>query len=86
MSEDPASPDPSTPLSRPTPIERGPSTGGRPVDVSDAMVHIHELRIERSIIVSYLGRIPPEKQEIALVHALEVGITEMIARRERFQR
>jgi len=58
----------------------------RPVEVSDATVHIHELRIERSNIVSYLGKIAPEKQEIALVHALEVGITELIARRERFQR
>ena len=37
-------------------------------------------------IVAYLGKIAPEKQEIALIHAIEVGITELIARRERFQR
>jgi hypothetical protein len=34
--------------------------------------------------VGYLQRISPEKPEIALVHALEVGITESLARRERF--
>jgi len=70
---------------RSIPLDAGPSTG-RPVEVFDAMVRIHELRIERPNIVSYLGRIAPEKLEIALVHALEVGITELIARRERFQR
>ncbi|HMF96211.1 MAG TPA: hypothetical protein VKE96_18035 [Vicinamibacterales bacterium] len=96
MSEEPTSPDASTPLridpstalrvNPSTPAAAGPSPVGRPVEVSDATVHIHELRIERSNIVSYLGKIAPEKQEIALVHALEVGITELIARRERFQR
>jgi hypothetical protein len=58
----------------------------RPVEVLDTMMRIHELCIERPNIVAYLGKIAPEKQEIALVHALEVGITELIARRERFQR
>jgi hypothetical protein len=32
-----------------------------------------------------LQTIPAGKQTIALVHALEVGVTEMIARRERFK-
>ena len=66
-----------------------PSTalkGDRVVEVLGTMLHIHELSIERPSIASYLGRIAPEKQAIALVHALEVGITELIARRERFQR
>jgi hypothetical protein len=57
----------------------------RPVEVLDTMMRIHELCIERPNIVAYLGKIAPEKQEIALVHALEVGITELIARRERFR-
>jgi hypothetical protein len=61
-------------------------TMGRPVEVVGTTMRIHELCIERPSIVSYLGKIAPEKQEIALVHALEVGITELIARRERFQR
>ena len=46
---------------------------------------IHELSIERPSIVDYLKTIAPDKQALALVHALEVGITEMIARRERFK-
>lgn len=62
------------------------AVAGRPVEVLDTMMRIHELCIERPSIVAYLGKIAPEKQEIALVHAIEVGITELIARRERFQR
>lgn len=58
----------------------------RPVEVVGTTMRIHELSTERPSIVSYLGKIAPEKQEIALLHALEVGITELIARRERFQR
>jgi hypothetical protein len=56
------------------------------VEVVGTTMRIHELCIERPSIVAYLGKIAPEKQEIALLHALEVGITELIARRERFQR
>jgi hypothetical protein len=61
-------------------------TVDRPVEVVGTTMRIHELCVERPSIVSYLGKIAPEKQEIALLHALEVGITELIARRERFQR
>jgi len=56
------------------------------VEVLETSMHIHHLCIERPAIVAYLGKIAPEKQAIALVHALEVGVTELIARRERFQR
>jgi len=62
------------------------ATTDRAVEVVDTMMRIHELCIDRPAIVSYIGKIAPDKQEIALVHALEVGITELIARRERFQR
>ena len=62
------------------------TTADRSVEVVGTTMRIHELSIERASIVSYLGKIAPEKQEIALLHALEVGITELIARRERFQR
>jgi hypothetical protein len=41
------------------------------------------ISIERPAIVAYLQTIAPEKREVALVHAIEVGITEMLARRER---
>lgn len=63
-----------------------PVAAGPTVEVLETMMRIHELCIERPNIIAYLGKIAPEKQEIALVHAIEVGITELIARRERFQR
>ena len=55
------------------------------VQVLSTSMTIHELSIERPSIVDYLKTIAPDKQALALVHALEVGITEMIARRERFK-
>jgi len=51
----------------------------------DTSLTIHELSIERTLIVDYLKTIEPDKLVIALVHALEVGVTEMLARRERFR-
>jgi hypothetical protein len=57
----------------------------RAVHVLSSAVRIEELSIERQAIVEYLRAIAPEKQAIALIHALEVGVTEMIARRERFK-
>lgn len=57
----------------------------RAVQVLSSSVRIEELSIERPTIVNYLKAIAPGKQEIALIHALEVGVTEMIARRERFK-
>lgn len=55
------------------------------VQVLATSMTIHELSIERASIVDYLKTIAPDKQAIALIHALEVGITEMLARRERFK-
>ena len=51
---------------------------------ADAVL-IENLKIDRKAIVDYLHGIAPEKQAIALVHALEVGVTELVARRERFK-
>lgn len=56
------------------------------VEVLERSVTIHRLAIDRASVVEYLRTIAPEKQAIALVHAIEVGVTEMLARRERFQR
>ena len=61
------------------------SVPNRAVEVLDTSMRIHELSIERASIVAYLQKISPEKQEIALIHLLEVGVTELMARRERFQ-
>jgi len=58
----------------------------QPVDVLPTSMRIHELLIERPAVVAYLQTIPAEKQTLALVHALEVGVTELVARRERFKK
>jgi hypothetical protein len=55
------------------------------VQVQADGVHVDDLTIDRKVIVEYLHGIAPEKQVIALVHALEVGVTELLARRERFR-
>jgi len=66
------------------PVEPLAATPER-VQVLATSMHIRDLSIERPSIIAYLQNIAPEKLEIALVHALEVGITEMQARRERFR-
>lgn len=57
----------------------------QPVHIDGTIVRIDDLTIDRQSIVDYLRSIHPSKQEIALVHALEVGVTELVARRERFK-
>lgn len=65
--------------------EDGAAASPQAVQVSDGSVHVDGLTIERAIVAEYLQGIAPGKQTIALVHALEVGVTELIARRERFR-
>jgi hypothetical protein len=55
------------------------------VQVLSSRIRIHHMDIERQSIIAYFKNIPADKQEIALVHALEVGITELTARRGRFK-
>jgi len=47
------------------------------------MMHIHDLSIEQPAVVAYLQAIDPAGQEIALVHGMQVGIAELVARRAR---
>lgn len=61
-------------------------TADRSVDVDETTAHIHDLSTDRPSIVAYLRTIPQSKLEIALLHALEVGVTELAARRERFNK
>jgi hypothetical protein len=61
------------------------SIEAKSIEVLSATMQIHELCIERPAVIAYLQTISPEKQEIAFVHALEVGVTELLARRERFR-
>jgi hypothetical protein len=53
------------------------------VQVLSTTMQIHDLSIEQPAVVAYLQSIDPGKQEIALVHAIEVGITELVSRRAR---
>ena len=55
------------------------------VQVLSMRMRIHNVNIDRAAVVAYFKSIPADKQEIALVHALEVGIAELAARRERFK-
>jgi len=55
------------------------------VQVLSMRMRIKDLSIDRPAIVAYFKNIPADKQEIALIHALEVGITELTMRRERFK-
>ena len=58
----------------------------RSLEVMTTTVRIHELTIERPAIAAYLEQLAPNKREIALIHALEVGIMELAARRARFKK
>jgi hypothetical protein len=55
------------------------------VQVLATSMTIQDLTIERPAVIEYLRTIAPDKQAIALVHAIEVGVTEILARRERFK-
>ena len=51
------------------------------VQVLSSQMRIRDISIEKAAVVAYFKNIPADKQEIALVHALEVGITELARRR-----
>jgi len=58
-------------------------TLGPAVEVLAAGMRINELWVARPEVVSYFESIAADKREIALVHAIEVGITEILVRRRR---
>ena len=58
----------------------------RPVQVLTNTMRVQKLIIDRPAVVAYFQGIPADKQEIALVHALEVGVTELAVRRSRFKK
>jgi hypothetical protein len=67
------------------PLVAGPARGPGEsnVQVLSTTMSIHDLSIEQPAVAAYLQAIEPGKQEIALVHAIQVGITELVARRAR---
>ena len=58
----------------------------RPVQVLTSTMRVQNLTIDRPAVVAYFQGIPAGKEEIALVHALEVGINELAVRRSKFNR
>jgi hypothetical protein len=66
-------------------VEPGVESALPAVQVLPTEMRIHDLSIERPAVIAYIQSIPAEKRSIALVHALEVGITEVLSRRERFR-
>jgi hypothetical protein len=58
----------------------------RPIQVLTSTMRLQKLVIDRPAIVAYFQNIPADKQEIALVHALEVGVTELGVRRGKSKR
>jgi len=60
-------------------------SSGRSVQVFASSVRIQSLVIDRPTVAAYLGGVANDKQELALIHALEVGVTELVARRQRFK-
>ena len=67
-------------------LEPVAGTTDAPVQVLQMRMKIRNVSIDRPSIVHYFRNIPADKQEIALVHAIEVGIAELSARRERVKR
>jgi hypothetical protein len=55
------------------------------VELTATSVRIASLEIPIKAMVNYLQTIPSARRELALVHAIDVGITEILARRARFQ-
>lgn len=53
------------------------------VELQSSKMLIHELAVERPDVLNYFRTIDLDKQEIAVVHALEVGVLEIVARRRR---
>jgi hypothetical protein len=49
--------------------------------VRAASVRIRDFSVHARAVVDYLQTIAPDKREIALAHALEVGIAELLRRR-----
>ena len=64
-------------------IEPMAATTSRSIQVLSMKMRIQDVSIDRPAVVAYFNSIPADKQEIALVHALEMGVAELVARRSR---
>ena len=64
-------------------IEPMAATTRRSIQVLSMKMRIQDVSIDRPAVVAYFNGVPADKLEIALVHALELGVAELIARRTR---
>lgn len=64
-------------------IQPARETVGPPVEVLKTGMRINEVLVARPDVVAYIESIDPDKREVALVHAIEVGVTEILVRRRR---
>lgn len=53
------------------------------VELQPSKLLIHELAVSRPEILDYMRAISPDKREIAVMHAIEVGVMEIVARKRR---
>ena len=56
---------------------------GPAVEVLAEGMRIKEVLVSRPDVVAYIEGIAPDKREVALIHAIEIGVTEILARRRR---
>ena len=49
--------------------------------VFNMSVRVRDLTVNRQAVAEYLNTIPTDKRDLALVRAIEVGVTEILARR-----
>lgn len=68
------------------PLAVEPFATTRSVNVQRREIQIQNLTIERQGIVDYLKNVTAGNLEVALVHALEVGVVAIVARRAEFLR
>ena len=62
-------------------IESAADDAGTRVLVFNMSVRVRDLTVNRQAVAEYLDAIPTDKRDLALVRAIEVGVTEILARR-----
>ena len=51
------------------------------VEIHENEVRIHDVTVARAAVAGYLSALSAAKRELALIHALELGVAEILARR-----
>lgn len=67
-------------------VEAGAAPAEAPIELLADGARLHHLEIMSAGLAEYLTAIPAEKRLIAITHVIEVGLTEVLARRERWKK